>query len=42
MDLDLMVTRTEIALRKDLSTDKVIKKNVFARQQILVLDSDDI
>jgi hypothetical protein len=32
MDLDLMVTRTEIDLRKDLSTGKLIKKNVDAGQ----------
>jgi hypothetical protein len=31
-DLDLMVTRTEIDLRKDLSTGKLIKKNVDAGQ----------
>jgi hypothetical protein len=42
MDLDLMVTRTEINLRKDLHTDKLIKKNVEAGQWVLVLDGDGI
>jgi hypothetical protein len=42
MDLDLMVTRTEIELRKDLHTSKLIKKNVNAGQRVLVLDGDGI
>jgi hypothetical protein len=42
MDLDLMVTRTKIDLGKDSCTDKLIKKNVDAGQQILVLDSNGI
>jgi hypothetical protein len=30
MDLDLMITRTEIDLKKDFSTGKLIKKNADA------------
>jgi hypothetical protein len=41
-DLDLMVTRTEIDLRNELRTSKLIKNNVDAGQQILVLDGDGI
>jgi hypothetical protein len=32
MDLDLMVTRMEIDLQKDLRTDKLIKMDVDAGQ----------
>jgi hypothetical protein len=32
-----MITRTEIDLGKDFSTDKLIKENVDARQWVLVL-----
>jgi hypothetical protein len=32
MDLDLMITQTEIDLGKDFSTDKLINENVDARQ----------
>jgi hypothetical protein len=42
MDLDLMITRIKIDLGKDFCTDKLIEKNVNARQWIFVLDSDDI
>jgi hypothetical protein len=42
MDLDLMVTRMEIDLQKDLRTSKLIKKNVDAGQRVLILDGDDI
>jgi hypothetical protein len=42
MDLDLMVTRMEIDLQKDLRTGKLIKKNVDAGQRVLVLDGDGI
>jgi hypothetical protein len=42
MDLDLMMTRTEINLGKDSCTGKLIKENVDAGQQILVLDGDGI
>jgi hypothetical protein len=42
MDLDLMVTRTEIDLREDLRTGMLIKKDVDAGQHVLVLDSDSI
>jgi hypothetical protein len=41
-DLDLMVTRMEIDLRKDLRTGRLIKKDVDAGQRVLVLDSDSI
>jgi hypothetical protein len=42
MDLNLMITRTEIDLGKDSSTDKLIKENVDAGQWVLVLDGDGI
>jgi hypothetical protein len=42
MDLDLVITRTEIDLEKDPSTDKLIKENVDAGQWILVLHRDGI
>jgi hypothetical protein len=42
MDLYLMITRTEIDLEKDFSTDKLIKENVDAGQWIFVLDGDGI
>jgi hypothetical protein len=42
VDLDLIITRTKIDLRKDFYTDKLIKKNVDAGQLIFVLDSDII
>jgi hypothetical protein len=42
MDLDLMVTRTEIHLRKDLRIGKLIKKDIDGRQRVLLLDGDDI
>jgi hypothetical protein len=41
-DLDLMITRTEIDLRKDPDTGKLIKENIDAGQWILVLDGDNI
>jgi hypothetical protein len=41
-DLDLMITQMKIDLGKDLSTDKLIEKNVDAGQWIFVLDSDGI
>jgi sirohydrochlorin ferrochelatase len=41
-DLDLVITRMEIDLRKDFSTDKLIKKNVDAGQWIFILDGDGI
>jgi hypothetical protein len=42
MDLDLMITRTEIDLGKDFSTGKLIEENVNVRQRIFVLDGDGI
>jgi hypothetical protein len=42
MNLDLMITRMEINLRKDSCTDKLIKENVDAGQWVLVLDGDNI
>jgi hypothetical protein len=42
MDLDLMVTRMEINLRKDLSTVKLLKKSVDAGQRVPVLNGDSI
>jgi hypothetical protein len=42
IDLDLMITRMEIDLGKDFSTDKLIKENVDAGQWIFVLDRDGI
>jgi hypothetical protein len=42
IDLDLMITRTEIDLRKDSCTDKLIKENIDTGQQILVLNGDGI
>jgi hypothetical protein len=42
MDLDLMITRMKIDLREDLSTGKLIKKNIDAAQRIFVLDGDSI
>jgi hypothetical protein len=41
-NLDLMITRTKIDIRKDFCTDKFIEKNIDARQWIFVLDSDVI
>jgi hypothetical protein len=41
-DFDLMITQAEINLGKYLSTGKLIKENVDARQRILVLDGDGI
>jgi hypothetical protein len=41
-DPNLMVTRTEIDLRKDLRTVKLIKKDVDVWQRVLVLGSDGI
>jgi hypothetical protein len=41
-DLNLMVTQMEIDLRKDLCTDKLIKKDVDAGQRVLVIDGDGI
>jgi hypothetical protein len=35
-----MITRTEIDLEKDLNTDKLVKKNIDAGQEIFVLDSE--
>jgi hypothetical protein len=37
-----MITQTGIGLGKDLSTGKLIKKNVDAGQRIFVLDGDSI
>jgi hypothetical protein len=37
MNLDLMITQTEIDLEKDLSTGKLIKKNVNAGKGYLFL-----
>jgi hypothetical protein len=37
-----MIAETEIDLGEDLSTGKLIEKNVDAVQRILVLDSDGI
>jgi hypothetical protein len=37
-----MITRTEINLRKNFSTGKLIKENVDAGQWIFVLDRDCI
>jgi hypothetical protein len=42
MNLDLMITRMKIDLRKDFYTGKLIEKNIDAGQQILVLDHDNI
>jgi hypothetical protein len=42
MDLDLIITRMKIDLGKDLSTGKLVKKNVDVRQRIFILDGDDI
>jgi hypothetical protein len=42
MDLDLMITQTEVDLGKDSCTDKLIKENVDAGQWVLVLDGDGI
>jgi hypothetical protein len=42
MDIDLMITRTEIDLGKVFSTGKLIKVNVDAGQWIFVLDGDGI
>jgi hypothetical protein len=41
MDLDLMVTRMEIDLQKDIRIGKLIK-NVDTGQRVLVLDGDGI
>jgi hypothetical protein len=37
-----VITQTKIDLGKDLSTSKLIKKNIGARQRIFVLDGDGI
>jgi hypothetical protein len=42
MDLDLIITQTKIDLGKNLSTGKLIKKNIDAGQRIFVLDGDSI
>jgi hypothetical protein len=42
MDLDLMITRMKIGLGEELSTGKLIKKNVDAGQWIYILDGDSI
>jgi hypothetical protein len=42
MDLDLMITQTEIDLEKDSCTGKLIKENADAGQWVLVLDGDGI
>jgi hypothetical protein len=42
MDLDLMITRMKVDLRKDSCTGKLIKENVDAGQRIFVLDGDNI
>jgi hypothetical protein len=43
IDLDLMVTRTKIDLRKDLSTGKLLKKECqCGGQRVLVLNGDGI
>jgi hypothetical protein len=42
VDLNLMITRTKINLRKDFCTGKLIEKNVDVRQWIFVLDDDSI
>jgi hypothetical protein len=42
IDLDLMITQMEIDLEKDLSTGKLIKKNIDAGKIIFVFDGDDI
>jgi hypothetical protein len=42
MDLDLMVTQTDINIQKDLYTSKLIKKDVDVGQRVFVLDGDDI
>jgi hypothetical protein len=42
IDLDLMITQTKINLGKDFCTDKLIEKNVDARQWIFILDGDGI
>jgi dynactin complex subunit len=41
-DLDLMITRPNVDLGEDLTTGKLIKKNVDAGQRIFVLDSNGI
>jgi hypothetical protein len=41
-DLDLMVIQMKIDLGEDLSTDKLIKKNVDTGQWIFILDGDSI
>jgi hypothetical protein len=40
IDLDLMITRSEVDLGKDSCTGKLIEKDVDAWQGVLVLDSD--
>jgi hypothetical protein len=42
MDLDLMITRSKIDLREDLSTVKLIKENVDAGKCIFILNGDNI
>jgi hypothetical protein len=42
VDLNLMITRMKIDLRKGFHTSKKIEKNVDAGQWIFVLDSDNI
>jgi hypothetical protein len=42
MDFDFMITRMEIDLGEDFSTDKLIKQDIVAGQWILVLDSDGV
>jgi hypothetical protein len=37
-----MITGTKIDLEEDLSTDKLIKKNIVALQWIFILDGDGI
>jgi hypothetical protein len=42
MDLDLIITQTKVNLEEDLSTNKLIKKNVNVGQWIFILDGDNI
>jgi hypothetical protein len=42
MDLDLMITQTDINLGKESCTGKLIKENVDVGQWVLVLDGDGI
>jgi hypothetical protein len=41
-NLDLVITRTKVNLRKDFGTNQLIKKNIDSGKRVFVLDGDCI